>query len=55
MLALLTRGLSNADIAAELTLSRKTVEHHVSALLDKLGATSRGQATAIAHRLKLVP
>jgi DNA-binding CsgD family transcriptional regulator len=55
VLALLAEGMSNADIADTLILSRTTVEHHISALLDKLGATSRGQATAIAHRLNLVP
>jgi DNA-binding CsgD family transcriptional regulator len=55
ILAMLTEGLSNPDIAVALTLSRKTVEHHISALLDKLGAASRGQAIAIAHRRNLVP
>jgi DNA-binding NarL/FixJ family response regulator len=41
------------DIAARLTLSPKTVEHHVSAVLDKLQVTTRGQAIAAAHRLNL--
>ena len=53
VLALVAQGLSNADIAERLTLSPKTVDHHVSALLDKLGVASRGQAAAIAHRLNL--
>ncbi len=53
VLALVEQGLSNAEIAARLTLSPKTVDHHVSALLDKLGVTSRGQAAAVAHRLNL--
>ena len=53
VLALVEQGLSNAEIAARLTLSPKTVDHHVSALLDKLGVASRGQAAAVAHRLNL--
>jgi DNA-binding NarL/FixJ family response regulator len=53
VLALIAQGLSNADIAARLTLSPKTVDHHVSAVLDKLGVASRGQAAAVAHRLHL--
>jgi DNA-binding CsgD family transcriptional regulator/tetratricopeptide (TPR) repeat protein len=54
ILRLLANGMSNVDIAAELTLSRKTVEHHVSAVIAKLGVASRGQAIVAAHRLNLV-
>ncbi|WP_189334201.1 ATP-binding protein [Actinoplanes ianthinogenes] len=54
ILTMLADGSSNADIAAKLTLSRKTVEHHISALLGKLGAANRGQAIVIAHRRNLV-
>ena len=54
VLTLLAEGLSNADIAARLTLSGKTVDHHVSAVLGKLGVPSRGQAAAAAHRLGLL-
>jgi ATP/maltotriose-dependent transcriptional regulator MalT len=50
VLALITEGLSNADIAARLTLSAKTVDHHVSAVLAKLGVPSRGLAAAEARR-----
>jgi ATP/maltotriose-dependent transcriptional regulator MalT len=53
VLLLVVQGLSNADIAARLSLSPKTVDHHVSALLEKLGVASRGQAAAAAHRLHL--
>ena len=54
VLRLLADGLTNSDIAARLTLSHKTVEHHVAAVLDKLKVATRGQAIAAAHRMKLV-
>jgi DNA-binding CsgD family transcriptional regulator/Tfp pilus assembly protein PilF len=41
ILDLLLAGQSNADIARQLVRSPRTVEHHVSALLDKLGASNR--------------
>ena len=46
VLELLGRGLSNGDIAATLYVSRRTVEHHVSNILAKLGLTTRAEATA---------
>lgn len=54
VLRLLTQGLRNAQIAGLLYLSSRTVDHHVSAILRKLGASTRGEATATAIRLGLV-
>jgi DNA-binding CsgD family transcriptional regulator/sugar phosphate isomerase/epimerase len=53
VLALLGLGLSDADIAARLHLSAKTVGHHVSAILDKLAAGSRGEAVHRGRQLGL--
>ncbi len=50
VLALISHGLSNRTIAKRLFLSEKTVGHHVSAILRKLGVSSRGQAAAEAVR-----
>ena len=54
VLALLAEGLRNRDIAGRLFLSTKTVDHHVSAILRKLGARSRGEAAVQASRLGLL-
>jgi DNA-binding CsgD family transcriptional regulator/tetratricopeptide (TPR) repeat protein len=54
VLKLLVDGLSNAEIGDRLTLSTKTVDHHVSAVLHKLGVANRSQAAVAAHRLDLV-
>jgi DNA-binding CsgD family transcriptional regulator/tetratricopeptide (TPR) repeat protein len=51
VLALVGEGLRNADVAERLFLSEKTVGHHVSAILRKLGVRTRGEASAEAHRL----
>lgn len=53
VLALLGQSLSNAEIADRLVLSRRTVEHHVAAILRKLSARTRVQAGAEAQRLGL--
>ena len=50
MLGLLARGLSNREIGAELFITPKTASVHVSNILSKLGAASRTEAAAIAHR-----
>jgi len=51
ILALLCEGLRNSAIAKRLFLSTKTVDHHVSSILTKLGVPSRAQAVAMARRL----
>jgi DNA-binding NarL/FixJ family response regulator len=51
VLSLVAQGLRNNEIAAQLYLSEKTVAHHVSAILRKLGVSTRGQAGAEAIRL----
>jgi DNA-binding CsgD family transcriptional regulator/tetratricopeptide (TPR) repeat protein len=55
VLALVIEGLRNSDIAQRLFLSEKTVDHHVSAILRKLGVSNRTQAGAAASRLGIAP
>jgi len=50
VLRLLATGTSNKEIGVELFISPKTVSVHVSNILAKLGAASRTEAAAIAHR-----
>ena len=49
ILQLLAEGLRNAAIAKRLFVSTKTVDHHVSAILTKLGVPSRAEAVALAR------
>jgi len=53
VLRLVAAGRSNREIAAELFISGKTASLHVSNILAKLGAASRTEAAAIAHRAGL--
>jgi DNA-binding NarL/FixJ family response regulator len=54
ILKLLSEGMTNDEIATKLVLSTRTVDHHVSAVLTKLGVSSRGAAAAEARRRDLV-
>ncbi len=53
--ALLAHALTNARIGARLHISPKTVDHHVSAILGKLGVTSREDAGRLALKHGLIP
>jgi DNA-binding NarL/FixJ family response regulator len=54
VLGLLAEGLRNTEIAERLVVSRRTVDHHVSAILRKLDARTRGEAVASAAQLGLI-
>jgi DNA-binding NarL/FixJ family response regulator len=54
VLELLRDGLSNAEIATRLHNSVRTIEHHVSAILGKLGLRSRTEAAVYATSLEMV-
>lgn len=54
VLALVAEGLSNEEIAEQLTISQATVRHHVSACISKLGAANRTQAAVLAVKHKLI-
>lgn len=53
VLALLSEGIRNVDIAQRLVVSPKTVDHHISAILRKLGVPNRAAAAEEATRLGL--
>ncbi|HWF51163.1 MAG TPA: response regulator transcription factor [Solirubrobacteraceae bacterium] len=50
VLALVARGMDNAEIASELSISPRTAKNHMSSILSKLGVTSRLQAAIYAVR-----
>jgi DNA-binding NarL/FixJ family response regulator len=53
VLALVAAGRTNRQIGQELFITEKTASVHVSRILTKLGVASRGEAAAVAHRLRL--
>lgn len=55
ILELLGHGLSNREIAERVYISTRTVEHHVSRVLTKLGLKRRAEATAYAARSPGLP
>jgi DNA-binding CsgD family transcriptional regulator len=55
VLMLLADGLRNTEIAERLYLTPKTVRHHVSSILGKLGVETRTEAARAAAKLGLIP
>lgn len=50
----MVKGLTNRDIASVLNISKDTVEEHVKLILDKIHASNRAEAVAIALRKQLI-
>ena len=54
VLELIAEGLSNAGIAQRLSVSAKTIDHHVSSILSKLNVRTRTEAAAAARKKNLL-
>jgi DNA-binding NarL/FixJ family response regulator len=54
IVGLVAHGLSNTEIAAELTISHATAKTHVSRAMTKLGARDRAQLVALAYQHRVV-
>jgi DNA-binding CsgD family transcriptional regulator/tetratricopeptide (TPR) repeat protein len=54
VLRLLEQGMSNAQIANRLNTAVKTIDHHVSSIMEKLRSASRGEAVARARQIGLI-
>lgn len=55
VLSSLVEGLNNNTIAKKLSLSTRTVEHHIASILQKMGVQSRNEAVALALKENLLP
>ncbi len=55
VLRLVARGLTNREVAASLTLSARTVQHHLASVYDKIGQRTRAGAAVFAIQNGLVP
>jgi DNA-binding NarL/FixJ family response regulator len=53
--SLITRGLTNAEIASELSIASKTASSHVEHILTKLGASRRTEIAAWASAVERAP
>jgi NarL family two-component system response regulator LiaR len=54
ILTMMTSGKSNTEISKQLTISLSTIKFHVSNILSKLNARSRGEAVSIAIKNHLL-